>query len=225
MAFGWPGALRPLGESLRPTEILALPTRLPAPPPAAGRPEAWTDLAGLIAGSPGELARDLLELFVGSDRLVASAAAAAEWVRLARPGGAALARSQRSDRTPAGRGDSRRSGRNARPQSWIIQPLGGGPGPGATLADPSGGSLRPATGLAPGSACAVPLVTGDAELGAIGTVTWVEGDQVYMMGHPFLQRGPVNLPLATAEILTVFPSRQMSFKMGYVGRDRGHRPP
>jgi hypothetical protein len=71
--------------------------------------------------------------------------------------------------------------------------------------------------LRPGSACAVPLITGDAQLGAIGTVTWVEGDNVFMMGHPFMQRGPVSLPLATAEILTVFPSRQMSFKMGTMG--------
>ena len=70
----------------------------------------------------------------------------------------------------------------------------------------------------PGSACAVPLITGDAQLGAIGTVTWVDGDRVLMMGHPFMQRGPVDWPLATAEILTVFPSRQMSFKMGSIGR-------
>ena len=51
----------------------------------------------------------------------------------------------------------------------------------------------------------------------IGTVTWVEDDDVYMMGHPFLQRGPVDLPLATARVLTIFPSRLMSFKMGTTG--------
>jgi hypothetical protein len=32
-----------------------------------------------------------------------------------------------------------------------------------------------------------------------------------------MQRGPVSLPLANADIVTVFPSRQMSFKMGSIG--------
>ena len=63
--------------------------------------------------------------------------------------------------------------------------------------------------LVPGAACAVPLITGDASLGALGTATWVTGDRVLLMGHPFMQRGPVSLPLAAAEIFGVFPSRQM----------------
>ena len=61
------------------------------------------------------------------------------------------------------------------------------------------------------------LVGGDADLGAIGTVTWVDGDRVLMMGHPLLQRGAVNLPLATADIVTILPSRRISFKMGSPG--------
>ncbi len=71
--------------------------------------------------------------------------------------------------------------------------------------------------LVPGAACAIPLVMGDALLGVIGTTTWVQGDDVFMMGHPFLQRGPVRWPLATAQVLTVLPSRQMSFKMAGIG--------
>ncbi len=71
--------------------------------------------------------------------------------------------------------------------------------------------------LVPGAACAIPLVMGDALLGVVGTTTWVEGDDVFMMGHPFLQRGPVRWPLATARVLTVLPSRQMSFKMAGIG--------
>jgi hypothetical protein len=80
----------------------------------------------------------------------------------------------------------------------------------------SGATPRVAT-LQPGAACAVALITGDAQLGALGTATWIDGDRVLMMGHPFLQRGPVALPLAAAEVITVFPSRQMSFKIGSVG--------
>ncbi len=71
--------------------------------------------------------------------------------------------------------------------------------------------------LKPGSACAVALVTGDAQLGAVGTVSLVEGDRIVCMAHPFLQLGPVDLPLAAAEIITFFPSRQMSFKIGSAG--------
>jgi len=71
--------------------------------------------------------------------------------------------------------------------------------------------------LVPGGACAVSLVLGDAQLGAIGTVSLVEGDRMVCMGHPFMQFGPVELPLSTAEIITLFPSREMSFKMGAAG--------
>jgi hypothetical protein len=71
--------------------------------------------------------------------------------------------------------------------------------------------------LVPGSACAVPLVIGDAQLGAIGTVAWVDADRVIMMGHPVMMQGAVSLPLATAEIFGTFPSRLMSFKMGTMG--------
>jgi hypothetical protein len=79
------------------------------------------------------------------------------------------------------------------------------------------GRAQAANTLTPGSACAVVLVSGDAQLGAIGTTSLVDGDRVVLMGHPFLQVGPVDLPLATAEVVTVFPSRVMSFKMASAG--------
>ncbi len=95
-------------------------------------------------------------------------------------------------------------------ENWYCSPAG-------AVSGASGAMSATAGTLVPGAACAIPLITGDAMLGATGTVTFTEGDDVLMMGHPFMQRGPVNLPLATAEILTVFPSRQMSFKMATVG--------
>ncbi len=86
--------------------------------------------------------------------------------------------------------------------------------PGGRASAPSAIS---ATTLQAGSACAVALVYGDGQIGAIGTTCLRDGDQVVMMGHPFLQLGPVDLPLATAEITTTFPSRIMSFKLGGTG--------
>ena len=106
-----------------------------------------------------------------------------------------------------------RVGGDLGPGAWICRPAGAAGAVAGQVSAPAGGG--PA--LAPGSACAVPLVLGDALLGAVGTVTWVDGDEVWMFGHPFMQRGPVALPLATAEILTMFPSREMSFKMGAIG--------
>lgn len=84
------------------------------------------------------------------------------------------------------------------------------------------GSAAPrATALAPGSAVAVDLLRGDLMLAAIGTVTWTDGKRVLLFGHPFFQSGDVNLPLSTAEIVTVVASDQTSFKIGSSGTPIG----
>ena len=67
--------------------------------------------------------------------------------------------------------------------------------------------------LEAGDAVSVLLVDGDARLFATGTVTERIGDTVLAFGHPFLGAGPVSLPMARAEVVTVVPSRQISFKM------------
>ncbi|MBI4161101.1 MAG: hypothetical protein HY509_01485 [Acidobacteria bacterium] len=86
--------------------------------------------------------------------------------------------------------------------------LGGGAAP-----DPAGA----AAGLEPGAPVAGQLVTGDMSLAATGTVTWREGDQVLAFGHPFLQMGPVEIPMATARVLHVLPSALGSFKISVPG--------
>ena len=68
--------------------------------------------------------------------------------------------------------------------------------------------------LEPGSCLAVPLVTGDVKMTAMGTVTEVVGDKVYGFGHSFFGYGPVSLPLATGKIHTVVSSVARSFKLG-----------
>jgi hypothetical protein len=107
------------------------------------------------------------------------------------------------------------------PTGWICDPLIAGAGATRLHALAAEGTAATAAAaartLAPGAACAVPLVLGDARLGAVGTVSWVDGDRVLMMGHPIFQRGPIDLPLATAEIVTVLPARDLSLKIGSIG--------
>ncbi len=68
--------------------------------------------------------------------------------------------------------------------------------------------------LVPGSAMAVGLVVGDVQVTALGTVTAIDGDRVYALGHPFLQLGRCDLPLLGASIQTVLPLQSASVKLG-----------
>jgi hypothetical protein len=71
--------------------------------------------------------------------------------------------------------------------------------------------------LRPGSAVATQLLSGDMDLSATGTVTWVEGNSVLAFGHPFLSMGPVSMPMSQAQVLTVLPSLFRSFKFAATG--------
>ena len=85
----------------------------------------------------------------------------------------------------------------------------------------SGGKAAPGTvpdDLKPGQAVNVVLVDGDFQLAANGTVTDRYGDQVLAFGHPFLGMGPVSVPMATAEVVTVLSSANSSFKIANTGR-------
>ena len=96
--------------------------------------------------------------------------------------------------------------------SRLFQPLGLTAVPGGTA--PASAAQAP---FEPGSAVAVELLRGDLRLAAIGTVTWREGDQVLIFGHPFFQAGPVRLPLSSATITTIVASDLTSFKLGSAG--------
>lgn len=71
--------------------------------------------------------------------------------------------------------------------------------------------------LEPGSAVGVQLVRGDASLGALGTVTYVDGDKVLAFGHPFLKRGPTAFLMTNAYIFTTVRGIETSFKVGSTG--------
>ncbi len=66
----------------------------------------------------------------------------------------------------------------------------------------------------PGAGVGVRLLSGDANLTAIGTITYVDGDNILAFGHPLFQSGGVDFPLVSVEVHTVLPSRSISFKIG-----------
>lgn len=68
--------------------------------------------------------------------------------------------------------------------------------------------------LKPGSPFSAILISGDMNLSAIGTVTWVSGSEFVGLGHPFLQNGVSELPVAGAEIVTTIFGQDEPYKMG-----------
>ncbi len=71
--------------------------------------------------------------------------------------------------------------------------------------------------LREGDAVGVQLVGGDLDMGAIGTVTYVDGTRVLAFGHPFYNLGAVEYGMTKAEVLTIVPSLENSFKMAASG--------
>jgi hypothetical protein len=71
--------------------------------------------------------------------------------------------------------------------------------------------------LEPGSAVAGVLMSGDFDFAGTGTVTWRHGNRILAFGHPFLESGPTEMPMASAEILTVVQSVARSFKLSNTG--------
>ncbi len=80
----------------------------------------------------------------------------------------------------------------------------------------------------PGGTIGVQLVRGDVSLGALGTVTYVEGNKILAFGHPFLKRGKANYFLTDADVYTTVSGLENSFKVGtstetigIINQDRG----
>ncbi|MDE2215582.1 MAG: hypothetical protein KGJ87_00225 [Planctomycetota bacterium] len=81
--------------------------------------------------------------------------------------------------------------------------------------------------LVPGSSVAAILIKGDLNVAVVGTVTYVEGDTVLAFGHPFLQTGNTDIPMASAYVYTILSSQSNSVKMasplevvGRISQDR-----
>ncbi len=68
------------------------------------------------------------------------------------------------------------------------------------------------TSFAPGRPLAVGLLLGELTAGAIGTISFVDGDRVYGFGHSMDDAGPVSLPIIEAVVLGEISSLSAPFK-------------
>jgi len=95
---------------------------------------------------------------------------------------------------------------------------------GLTLNPVSGGesgSFIDGDALEPGSAIGVALASGDVTIGALGTLTYREGDAIIGFGHPFLLNGEAAFPLTSAYIYDTMKAYDASFKLGTLGESLG----
>lgn len=81
--------------------------------------------------------------------------------------------------------------------------------------------------LQPGSMISVELMIGDMSIGADGTLTAIDGNNVYAFGHRFLSIGTTDLPFTRSEVMTLLANVNTSFKissarelMGVISQDR-----
>jgi hypothetical protein len=91
--------------------------------------------------------------------------------------------------------------------------LGVEPRQGATAGGNGGFAPGDTRRVTPGSMISAHLITGDFIMGADGTVTHVEGNDVYAFGHEFLQVGAVEIPFWRSEVMALLASQEVSFKI------------
>ena len=82
--------------------------------------------------------------------------------------------------------------------------------------------------LEPGSNIVIPLIRGDLDVSAGGTLTYIDGNKIYAFGHSLLELGFTDLPVHKARTILIFPSLESSFKIlemgepvGTIRQDRG----
>ena len=67
--------------------------------------------------------------------------------------------------------------------------------------------------LKEGGPVAIQLVSGDLDMSAVGTVTYIDGNKVLAFGHPIYNLGAVDYAMTKAKVVTVIPSLMSSFKI------------
>lgn len=75
----------------------------------------------------------------------------------------------------------------------------------------------PAAALQPGGVVAVALAIGDVTIAGTGTVSHVDGNHILAFGHPMMSLGATELPMASAEVVTILPSQFNSIKVSNTG--------
>jgi hypothetical protein len=91
--------------------------------------------------------------------------------------------------------------------------IGGAVGGQASSAD----MQKMSAALREGDAIGVSLVGGDLEMGATGTITYIDGERIYAFGHPFFGLGPSQFPMTRAYVYAMLPSLMSSFKISSMG--------
>ena len=190
LAYGWPFSKDPIC-GITPIQSMLDIRHAPAAPPvpiAGSAASTGALLSAFAAGHFADRMDDLLKPFsTGSSGMLAALPLPVSFGGATNPGG--LFR------------------RMAEASNWVTVPSG------TAATKPS----EEASPLSPGSAVATQLLSGDMDLSATGTVTWVEGNSVLAFGHPFLSMGPVSMPMSQAQVLTVLPSLFRSFKFAATG--------
>lgn len=75
--------------------------------------------------------------------------------------------------------------------------------------------------LEPGGAIGVALAQGDVTIGALGTLTFREGNAIVGFGHPFLLNGEASFPLTAVHVYDTIKAYDASFKLGTIGETIG----
>jgi hypothetical protein len=97
--------------------------------------------------------------------------------------------------------------------TYGLYPVQGGSYVSVNSLSGKGDSISEKAKLVPGASVAAILVKGDLSAAVVGTVTYVEGDNVLAFGHPFLQTGTADLPMASAYVYAILTSQSNSVKM------------
>ena len=84
----------------------------------------------------------------------------------------------------------------------------------------TGAPTDPAT-LVAGGSVGVALATGDMSAGSLGTITYRDEDTLIGYGHPFINNGSSQFPLASVSIISTMKSFEASFKLGTLGDPLG----
>lgn len=194
LAYGWPFSKDPICGITPIQSMLDIRHAPPAPPvPIAGSAGSASDLVSTFAGR--RFAGGLDALLAPLQQSAASGSLAALPIPVSFTGSLAAGGGWLFDRVAAAAG-------------WVSTPAGSS---GAVGVD------RKDAGVRPGSPISTVLLSGDMLLAATGTVTWVDGDSVLAFGHPFLSMGPIEMPMARADVLAVLPSVYRSFKFSDTG--------
>ena len=86
-------------------------------------------------------------------------------------------------------------------QSGIVAAQGGAVGGSAPSASSSAGAMNP------GESLAAVLMSGDMSAVGLGTVSYNDGKRVLGFGHAMFNSGPVEMPMAAADVLLVLASQ------------------